>query len=314
MHRSNKHARPTAALILLLAFFVVRSDAGADEERIEQAKRALAQAPKPGDHTENGLHIVLLADVKDHGPDGNGQHDYPLWQKRWALLLGGRQASSAKQVNLVGSAIDDAKLIRGAPSVEVTTAWQWPTDEQFKQADVIVAFCYMKWTDDRLAQMRRYLEGGGGLVLIHAATWTKPSPSPQVAKVVGIGGFQSWRHGRVKLTVRDAEHPICIGLPKSFTFDDDEAYWPPVPMMDKVTVLATSQEKIRGQSKPTPQPIFWIYAVGEGRVFGCVPGHATKTFDDPLFRTLLLRGVAWSAGESPYRLDSLVLRGVVASQ
>ncbi len=48
------------------------------------------------------LHVVLLADEKDHGPAGNGLHDYPLWQKRWALLLGGEEASGAKQVSLVG--------------------------------------------------------------------------------------------------------------------------------------------------------------------------------------------------------------------
>ena len=29
------------------------------------------------------LHVVLLADEKDHGPAGTGLHDYPLWQKRW---------------------------------------------------------------------------------------------------------------------------------------------------------------------------------------------------------------------------------------
>jgi len=48
------------------------------------------------------LHVVLLADEKDHGPAGNGLHDYPLWQKRWALLLGGEEALDEKQVTLVG--------------------------------------------------------------------------------------------------------------------------------------------------------------------------------------------------------------------
>ena len=32
------------------------------------------------------LHVVLLADEKDHGPAGNGLHDYPLRQKRWATV------------------------------------------------------------------------------------------------------------------------------------------------------------------------------------------------------------------------------------
>jgi type 1 glutamine amidotransferase len=55
--------------------------------------------------------------------------------------------------------------------------------------------------------------------------------------------------------------------------------------------------------------MFWAHPHGRGRVFGCVPGHYTWTFDDPYFRLLLLRGMAWAAGGSPYRFDPLVLRG-----
>lgn len=76
-------------------------------------------------------------------------------------------------------------------------------------------------------------------------------------------------------------------------------------------LLATCAER-QGDSEPpvlVPQPIFWTYEPGRGRVFGCVLGHYTWTFDDPWFRLLVLRGLAWSAGESPYRFDSLALRG-----
>ena len=47
---------------------------------------------------------MLLADDKDHGPAGNGLHDYPLWQKRWAVLLGGKKAAAEKQLNPVSPA------------------------------------------------------------------------------------------------------------------------------------------------------------------------------------------------------------------
>lgn len=33
-------------------------------------------------------------------------------------------------------------------------------------------------------------------------------------------------------------------------------------------------------------------------MFVSIPGHYTWTFDDPLFRILLLRGIAW-AGKEP---------------
>lgn len=256
------------------------------------------------------LHVVLLADEKDHGPAGNGLHDYPLWQKRWALLLGGEEASDEKQVNLVGPPDESIDHRQGMPNVQVTTAWRWPSNEQFQTADVIVAYCYLQWTDQRLAQVRRYLQEGGGLVLIHSATWTKPKPSREVAELAGVGGFRLFRHGAVRLTVTAPEHPICAGLPETIILQDDETYWPPMPIAEGVTVLATSvEEKAKRRSTPrAAQPMFWCYELGAGRVLGCVPGHCTQTFDDPLFRKLLLRGIAWSAGESPVRFGELVAK------
>jgi type 1 glutamine amidotransferase len=264
-------------------------------------------ASAAGDVKAERTNIILLADEKDHGPAGNGLHDYPLWQKRWALLLGGREASEEKQVNLVGPPSQDRESFRGAPNVYVTTAWDWPSDDQFQTADVIVAYCYLDWTRNRLAQVRRYLDQGGGLVLIHSATWTKPEPSAEVANVTGVGGFQLYRHGLVRLDIAAPEHPICSGLPETIVLDDDETYWPPTPMTDRITVLATSVEEkgARGTMPKSAQPMFWCYEAGRGRVFGCVPGHQAKTFDDPTFRTLVLRGMAWAAGESPCRWDAL---------
>ena len=248
------------------------------------------------------LYVVLLADEKDHGPVGNGLHDYPLWQKRWALLLGEEEASEEKQVNRVGPLEKNKDDYKGMPHVQVSIAWHWPSEEQFQAADVIVAYCYLEWTDERLAQIRRYLEDGGGLVLIHSATWTKPKPSRKVAEVVGVGGFRLFRHGKVQMKVPASEHPICAGLPETIILEDDETYWPPTPIMESVTVLATSVEDKakRGSTPRAAQPMFWCYELGEGRVFGCVPGHSARTFDNPMFRKLLFRGIAWAGGENSF--------------
>ena len=42
---------------------------------------------------------------------------------------------------------------------------------------------------------------------------------------------------------------------------------------------------------PVPEDdIIWTLEPAGGRVFVSIPGHYSWTFDDPLFRTLLLRG------------------------
>ncbi|PYJ04253.1 MAG: hypothetical protein DME25_10255 [Verrucomicrobia bacterium] len=45
---------------------------------------------------------------------------------------------------------------------------------------------------------------------------------------------------------------------------------------------------------------------GPGRVFVSIPGHYTWTFDDPLFRLLLLRGIAWAGHQPLNRFNELV--------
>ncbi len=272
-------------------------------------ERVLAVAgnhqPKPS--AQRPLQIILLADRKDHGP---GEHDYPRWQSRWALLLGGAAASAAPAANLFGPDRPDPALHYGTPQIRVATADQWPAAQQWSTSDVVVAFCYLAWTPDRLAELGRYLQRGGGLVVIHSATWTKPHPTAEVASMLGVGGFQRWRHGSVVLETTHPQHPICLGLPAQLRLED-ETYWPPTPPIDAaaVQVLAGSREQVEsGPSAESLQPMFWTYQRGQGRVFGCVPGHYSWTFDDPYFRLWLLRGIAWAAGGSPYRFDHLALR------
>lgn len=65
-----------------------------------------------------------------------------------------------------------------------------------------------------------------------------------------------------------------------------------------------------------PWPLFWtlelavVNAKERGRVFVSILGHDSWTFDDPLFRILLLRGMAWSAKEDVDRFNELATLGV----
>ena len=274
----------------------------------------LAKAPAPPSVGElRQLNIGLVADKKDHGP---GEHDYPLWQEKWRALLtdtesGASSGSSSRPPGPSPSA-RSRQGAAGTPKVRVATAQGWPSAQQLAEADVLVYYCYIPWNLERLEGLRQYLERGGGLVLIHSATWTRPKPSPEVAKLTGCGGFARYRHGAVDLTIPDRRHPIVFGLPETIRFLD-ETYWPPTPELSGVTIrtLAVSAEASGNDSQEAgPQPMLWTYPYGKGRVVGCVLGHYTWTLDDPYFRLIVLRGMAFSAGESPYRFDPLVLRGI----
>jgi type 1 glutamine amidotransferase len=287
-----------------------------------EIEAVLAQAPPaPLASGLRPLEIVLVADEKDHGPN---EHDYPLWQKRWKVLLGGMEGQDAEtQVNLYGApAPGDPKVLSaGTPKVKVTTAWQWPSPEQLRAADLIVMYCYRSggghwlWNEERPKDVEAFLSRGGGFVVIHAATYmhvdmAQPQWKPLVELTgLALGKGNRTRRGPMEIRLA-ADHTIYRGLPKIIRWVD-EPFWPAFGDQSAVEVLGTSAETVAVNSTESkPQPMFWTYSRGKGRVFGCVPGHFTWTFDDPYFRLLLLRGMAWAAKESPCRFDSLVLRGV----
>lgn len=226
------------------------------------------------------LPIVLVASKQDHGP---GEHDYPAWQTRWNPLL------------------------RSAPGVSVTNAWEWPTDEQFQSARVIVFYFWNHdWSAARLAQLDAYQARGGGVVLLHSATIADKEPE-SLAERMGLASHpqrSKYLHCPLDLTlIAPAQNPITRGLPRRIRLLD-EPYWPMIGDTTKIEVLATTAQEGRDW------PMMWTFTKGRGRVFASILGHYSWTHDDPFFRIIVLRGIAWAAGEEAGRLENLAEQGV----
>jgi putative heme-binding domain-containing protein len=233
---------------------------------------ALAGAPDPPEPTRP-IRVVLVAGPKDHGP---GEHDYPAWQRAWAeLLAAGRDIS-------------------------VATAWEWPKPDDFQSADVLVFYQHGTWTPERARDIDAYLARGGGLVFIHFAVDGSPDAAG-FAQRIGLaapGGQTRYRHGPLDLVFHPpSPHAITRNFAK--VHFHDESYWRLVGDPKRIHLLATSVEDDQ------PQPQLWTVESGRGRVFVSILGHYSWTFDDPLFRILLLRGIAWSAREPVDRFNEL---------
>jgi type 1 glutamine amidotransferase len=223
------------------------------------------------------MHIVLAAGPKDHGP---GEHDYPLWQRRWFNLLS------------------------LADGVTPTTANGWPAPSQFAKADVIVFYSNNPgWSKEKAGELDAYLARGGGLVYVHYAV-DGHRDADALAQRIGLawrGGASRFRHGPLELDFTHSRHSVARNLGKLALVD--ESYWNLTGDSKAVEVLAA------GAEEGSPRPLVWARQQGKGRVFVSIPGHYTWTFDDPLFRLLLLRGIAWSAGESVDRFNDLATVG-----
>jgi type 1 glutamine amidotransferase len=223
------------------------------------------------------LHVVLVTGPKDHGP---GEHDYPAWQTAWTSLL------------------------RMAPEVRVTTASPWPGEADLKSADVLVFYQQGAWTAERARDLDRFLRRGGGAVYIHYAVdgGTDPNGFAQRIGLAWQGGRSKFRHGPLDIEFTGGgDHPIARNFDR--VHFHDESYWNLVGKPSDVKLLATGIEEEK------PQPLFWTLEPQGGRVFVSIPGHFSWTFDDPLFRVLLLRGIAWAGKEPMDRFNDLVLPG-----
>lgn len=233
----------------------------------------LASTKQPSLTNQSPLRLVLVANAQDHGP---GQHDYPAWQKKWAAWLGSGNGAN------------------------VATAWEWPSTEQVQSADVLVFYYWNRhWDAGKLRQLDGFLARGGGGVVLHSATIGNPD-TEQLAERIGLAadsGRTKYLHTPMVLQlVAPTNHPITRGLPSQIQFID-EPYWPLIGDAKNVEVLATTEQD--GQ----PWPMVWTYQKGKGRVFASILGHYTWTLDDPLFRILVLRGIAWAAGADPTVLE-----------
>ncbi len=248
---------------------------GAPPPRTNKEVETLIPPPLPKD--SKPLRMVLVAGPKDHGVD---EHDYPLWQTRWTSLLG------------------------FAPGVTVGQAQGWPSADDFAHADVLVWYsANPEWSAEKGKELDAFLERGGGMVYLHFAVNGKNAPK-ELADRIGFAwgdGRSRYRHGPLDLDFTGASHSITQGLSRLHFVD--ESYWDLVGDASKVHVLATGIEEGK------PRPLIWTREQGRGRVFSSILGHYSWTFDDPLFRLLVLRGIAWSSHEPVDRLSELAIVG-----
>jgi putative heme-binding domain-containing protein len=238
-----------------------------------EVNAVLAGAPNPP-ATTRPIRVLLVAGPKDHG---TGEHDYPAWQKAWAELLA------------------------AGDKIDVATAWEWPKADDFRKSDVIVFYQHGNWDARRAADIDAFLERGGGLVYVHWAVDGQkngPAFAERIGLAAGLPGIK-FRHGPLDLTFN--KHPIARNFAKLHLVD--ESYWKLQGKLPPGSVIAS------GVEEKEPRPLFWALERGRGRVFVSIPGHFSWTFDDPLFRVLLLRGIAWAAKEPVDRFNELVWPG-----
>jgi putative heme-binding domain-containing protein len=236
---------------------------------------ALARSPAATPSAKS-FRLLLVASKQDHGP---GQHDYPAWQKQWSELLG------------------------ALPGTKVETAWEWPRREQWEAADVVLFYFWNHdWSEARYRELDAYQVRGGGLVLLHSAVIADSDPE-RLAERIGLSATPSrvkYRHMPFRPRFVDG-NPFTADLPDR-PYLIDEPYWPMIGDASRVKPFA--EVEVDGAVRP----LGWTFERGAGRVFTSIPGHYTWTLRDPLWRIVLLRGIAWAGHRDPALLLPMATR------
>lgn len=128
-----------------------------------------------------------------------------------------------------------------------------------------------------------YVNGGGGLVALHSASYCFRNSERYIALV----GAQYKSHGAGKFRTRIAapDHPVMQGF--SGFESEDETY-----VHDKHNTAGRTVLEYRDD-----EPHTWVRAQGKGRVFYTAWGHDARTWKNPGFQDLLERGLRFAAGQ-----------------
>ncbi len=179
------------------------------------------------------------------------------------------------------------------------------------------------WSDMAKLNLEKYMQAGGGLVVVHAADNSWPEWK-EFNLMIGLGGWGDRNekdgpyvyyndqgeivrdatpgpcgaHGpqnEFLVTMRDKEHPITKGLPDFWTHALDECYSKLRGPAENMTILATACDSPELQKEGRHEPILMTINYHKGRVFHTTLGHDTPAFEGVGFIVTFLRGAEWAA-------------------
>ena len=153
---------------------------------------------------------------------------------------------------------------------------------------------------DVLANFRRYVESGHGLVMVHFACgafidWTTKTVSKEFLPIAGRVWDPKLRahdpRGPFRVQIAAPTHPITAGLSD---FDTTDELYTCLTGDVPIQVLATATSKVDKKV----YPMAFVLNPGKGRVFHCVLGHDVQALGESV-GTLYRCGTAWAAGLPP---------------
>jgi type 1 glutamine amidotransferase len=175
-------------------------------------------------------------------------------------------------------------------------------DQKLSEYDVIVA--HFKNYDPQVPgragydNLAKFVEQGGGLVLIHFACGAFQEFKGDFVQLAGRVWNPEFRghdpHGEFTVEMSQQDHPITRGLDAFKTTDE---LYTCLDGATPITVLAQATSVVDKKI----YPMAFVLRHGKGRVFHTTLGHDAAAISAQGTAELIRRGTAWTAGLQPGR-------------
>ncbi len=270
--RSFRYVAP-AALVLLLVFGVLyardRARGGYRAVRLERAGATVALLmalpaglvaqgqPQGAARPAERLRVLFLGDDGHHNPTKRAQQLLP-------------------------------PLARNGIDLFYTAERDDLNDEELDRYHTLVLYNnHASISRDQLAALLRFVQDGGGLVVLHCASASFQN-SEEFIRLVG-GAFKSHGTGTFSAVRTAPDHPILRGVPAFESWDETYIHTKHNPV--NRTVLEVRREN--GHDEPWT----WVRTYGKGRVFYTAWGHDHRTWGNAGFQQLVAQGIRWTSGD-----------------
>lgn len=159
-------------------------------------------------------------------------------------------------------------------------------DNLEKYDGLLIYANHVSITPEQENALKNFVEGGKGLIPVHSASFMFRN-SDWYVDAVG-GQFDTHEYGTFVAPIVKPDHPVMEGLTEFETWDETYVHHKLNPDM---TVL---MERVEGDHR---EPWTWVRKQGEGKVFYTAYGHDERTWSNPGFHDLLIKGILWAVND-----------------
>ena len=241
----------------------------------------------------------------------DGQSKFHSGWKEWTpVLLKQLDDSGLFQVDIATSPMKGESLDKFNP--------------KFKNYEVVVSiYDGDTWSMRTQRNLEKYVEGGGGLVIVHAAD-NAFADWEAYNTMIGLGGWgdrtetagpyvyidekgetirdlspgKGGHHGQkheYAVETQAPDHPIMKDIPAKWLHAEDELYDMLRGPAKNMEILATAYSSEKYDGTLRNEPILMTVKYGDGRVFHTVMGHDRIALSCVGFMTTFVRGCEWAA-------------------